>query len=634
MPYIITTTAGATLTTVADDVVNTTSTSLSLIGKNYAGYGIFLNENFISLLENFNNSTPPAAPLTGQIWYDNFASLLKFYTGAAWKPISTSTASAVPPSNPIVGDLWWNTLTSQLNVRGPSNWVIIGPAFSSVAGTSGAIIETILDSVLLGHVVVSFYISNTVIAILSKDSPFIPQVAIPGFPTINPGLNLISSAVLPSSQFWGNSVSAGSVSGVSLTNFLRSDQASSNGTNTLTVGKLQASTHLLIDPTPADVQIYSNSPGTSKDIGIYVNRGGTPTLTQRSIATTGGTQFYANLTTVNVNPTSDNVSVIGSGTTRYANVHSVSFTGTNLFGTIRTAAQPNITSVGTLTSLAVTGAVSASSLTGTIQTAAQPNITSVGTLGSLTVTGNVSSANLVSSFGLWGTVRTASQPNITSVGTLGSLAVTGNVSASNLVSSFGLWGTVRTPAQTNITSVGTLGSLTVSGAVTVNSTNAVTAIVNGGTSGVGNIGTAANPFNTIFARATSAQYADLAERFETDTPLLPGTVVELGGVKEITQAVQELSEEVFGVISTLPGFLLNGNAGTDVTHPPIAVNGRVPVRVIGTCKKGDRLVSAGRGLARAARRSELTAFNVIGRALQDKITSDEGLVEAIVKLNS
>ena len=126
----------------------------------------------------------------------------------------------------------------------------------------------------------------------------------------------------------------------------------------------------------------------------------------------------------------------------------------------------------------------------------------------------------------------------------------------------------------------------------------------------------------------------MAERFEADVPIVPGTVVELGGLKEITAAVQDLSEKVFGVISTLPGFLLNGNAGDDVSHPPVAVNGRVPVRVIGTVNKGDRLVSAGNGLARAALRSEMTAFNVIGRALEDKTTSDEGTVEAIVKLNS
>ena len=149
---------------------------------------------------------------------------------------------------------------------------------------------------------------------------------------------------------------------------------------------------------------------------------------------------------------------------------------------------------------------------------------------------------------------------------------------------------------------------------------------------VGNV--IGNLTGNVSGTAVTALYADLAERFETDTPLLPGTVVELGGLKEITASIQELSEAVFGVISTNAGFLMNGGAGSDVTHPPVAVNGRVPVRVIGTVNKGDRLVSAGRGLARAATRSEMTAFNVIGRALENKLTTGEGTVEAIVKLNS
>jgi hypothetical protein len=79
---------------------------------------------------------------------------------------------------------------------------------------------------------------------------------------------------------------------------------------------------------------------------------------------------------------------------------------------------------------------------------------------------------------------------------------------------------------------------------------------------------------------------------------------------------------------------MNGEAGSDITHPPVAMQGRVPVRVIGKVKKGDRLVSAGHGLARAANRTEITAFNVIGRSLEDKNTAGEGTVEAIVKLNS
>jgi hypothetical protein len=126
----------------------------------------------------------------------------------------------------------------------------------------------------------------------------------------------------------------------------------------------------------------------------------------------------------------------------------------------------------------------------------------------------------------------------------------------------------------------------------------------------------------------------LAERFASDAVYPAGTVVALGGIKEITAAVEDLTEDVFGVISTRAGFLMNGDAGGDTTHPAVAVNGRVPVRAIGTVKKGDRLVSAGAGLARAASREEITAFNVIGRSLEDKITADEGVIEAIVKLNS
>jgi hypothetical protein len=131
----------------------------------------------------------------------------------------------------------------------------------------------------------------------------------------------------------------------------------------------------------------------------------------------------------------------------------------------------------------------------------------------------------------------------------------------------------------------------------------------------------------------NANYADVAERFAADQTYVPGTVVELGGVAEITRSVEELSENVFGVISTRAAYLMNSGAGTDETHPPIAMTGRVPVRVTGVIRKGDRLVSAGNGLARAARPGEATAFNVIGRALEDRTDTSEGTVEAIVTIN-
>jgi hypothetical protein len=130
-----------------------------------------------------------------------------------------------------------------------------------------------------------------------------------------------------------------------------------------------------------------------------------------------------------------------------------------------------------------------------------------------------------------------------------------------------------------------------------------------------------------------ATYADLAERFEADAYYDAGTVVELGGDKEITSVKYELSEDIFGVISNTAAYLMNSGAGTDSTHPPVAMTGRVLVKVKGIVKKGDRLVSAGNGIARAAQAKEATAFNVIGRALENKTTTSIGTVLAIVTVS-
>ena len=158
-------------------------------------------------------------------------------------------------------------------------------------------------------------------------------------------------------------------------------------------------------------------------------------------------------------------------------------------------------------------------------------------------------------------------------------------------------------------------------------------IFNGTTLSTGSIATAGSITGNWTLTAGSrlqATYADLAERFEADAEYDAGTVVELGGDKEITAVKYELSDDVFGVVSNSAAYLMNAGAGDDKTHPPIAVSGRVAVKVTGRVNKGDRLVSAGNGIARAAKDGEATAFNTIGRALADKLTDDEGQVEAIV----
>ena len=152
------------------------------------------------------------------------------------------------------------------------------------------------------------------------------------------------------------------------------------------------------------------------------------------------------------------------------------------------------------------------------------------------------------------------------------------------------------------------------------------------TSAIAGGGTISGIWTLASGARLNATYADLAERFEADATYDAGTVVELGGDAEITAVVNELSEDVFGVVSNTAAYLMNAGAGDDLTHPPVAVGGRVQVKVTGKVRKGQRLVSAGNGIARAAKIGEATSFNVIGRALANKTTDDVGTVEAFVSI--
>jgi len=221
-----------------------------------------------------------------------------------------------------------------------------------------------------------------------------------------------------------------------------------------------------------------------------------------------------------------------------------------------------------------------------------------------------------------------------------SASVTGNITGSFILGNgsqlTGLAAAVSVTKITNGTSQANIGTPNGNIVFTVAGTNIVTVspsgIVNNQANGVGNIGGPGAYFNTIHAQATSAQYADVAERFAADAEYEAGTVVELGGLAEITKVGADLSDNVFGVISTNAAYLMNAGAGANNTHPPVAMTGRVPVKVVGQVTKGDRLVSAGNGIARAAKTGEATAFNTIGRALANKLDSALGTVEAIVTI--
>lgn len=137
--------------------------------------------------------------------------------------------------------------------------------------------------------------------------------------------------------------------------------------------------------------------------------------------------------------------------------------------------------------------------------------------------------------------------------------------------------------------------------------------------------------------ASSSSYADLAERYESDSIYDAGTVVKIGGMKEVTQTTSEACKHVFGVISDKPGFMLNSQAGTDKTHPYVALAGRVGVKVKGPVKKGWRLIASSEpGVAVAIDDSKMdmvSPYAVFGRALEDNNSSDVKLVLSVVGVN-
>ena len=142
--------------------------------------------------------------------------------------------------------------------------------------------------------------------------------------------------------------------------------------------------------------------------------------------------------------------------------------------------------------------------------------------------------------------------------------------------------------------------------------------------------------NVVHALSTSAQYADVAERFEADAPMTAGAVVEVGGSAEITETTSDLSENVFGVISDQPAYAMNAAAGNSDTHPYVAMTGRTPVRVTGAVTKGQRLVTSSvKGCARAVAQGEsITPFHVIGRALESSTDAGIKLVNCAVRTNN
>jgi len=581
MAYTINLTDGTVFATVNDGTVNTAS-SMTLVGKNYAGYGEFLDENFIHLLENGSNTTAPAAPLTGQLWWDKTNTLLKVYNGTTFKTISAATASASAPASNVTGDLWYDTTNQQVKVYTGSSFIVVGPAFTSTEGTAGAIPETVNDNTATPHYITGLYVAGTRVAIVSKDANF--TAAAPTstlFPTIYKGITISNSA---DTVMAGNVRNTGNVvvtSGGATTAIIQSTGVLITGFNSVTGNVISGNVS-----TAGLVTATGNVTGGNV-ISVAAISGVTVVATAN---VTGGNISTAGLVTVTGNITGGNVSTAGLVTA---------------VGNVRGG---NVVSVAAVSgvSIVASGNVDSGNLRTTGLISSTGNITSVANVAGTYFLGNGSQLT-----GLSLGVSVTKFVNGTTEGNVG--VTNGNIN-------FNVGGT----SNVVVIDTSTLYANVVS----------VASIAKTGTNAVGNIGSSSNYFNQVFAQATTALYADVAERFASDELLEPGTVVELGGTQEITRSLTALSEKVFGVISTRPAYTMNGGAGEDDTHPKVAMTGRVPVKVTGYIRKGDRLVAAGDGIARAAQPGEATAFNVIGRSLVDKTTPESGTIEAIVTIKN
>jgi hypothetical protein len=215
----------------------------------------------------------------------------------------------------------------------------------------------------------------------------------------------------------------------------------------------------------------------------------------------------------------------------------------------------------------------------------------------------------------------------TSVLVTGIISASGNITTASNVSTAGLVtaGNITTAGLISATGNITAGNITTAGVITVNSGAAAAAILNGGSNGAGNIGTASGYFNTLYATASKALYADLAENYTADAEYAPGTVVSFDGSAEVTQCNTDMSATVAGVISTRPAYTMN--SGIDGTVATVALVGRVPCRVKGSVKRGAMMVSAGDGCARAE--TSPAMGTVIGKALQS-FDGETGTIEIVV----
>ena len=537
MAYKINNTFGTLLVTLSDGTIDTATTDLTLFGKGYAGFGEKLNENFVKVLENFNNTTAPVNKQQGQLWFDQTNKQINVYTGTKWKPVGSTTNSTTSPTNAVQGDLWLDTANKQLYVYAGTAWTLIGPTSVSGSGVTQVVTETVQDDTGVNRSILKLVTQDTVVGVVSNLA-FTPSASetnaaaliAAGFSSVAQGIQL--SSTVASAKFRGTATDSDALGGVNVANFLRSDQNDSTtghleiqNDNGLRIG---ASNDIEMTMSGDNFTIANIT--EDGDIKFTVNDGGVTKSVVTMHGDTGDVRIHGNLT-IDGDTVTSNTSTL----TVEDNIIELNRNVSNNLG--------------------------------------MPSYT-----GLKVNRGETSSATEQNLYWVWD--ETFADDGTTIYGNAG-----------------GAW-TAFKASQTD----------TELEAPTLVDVRA----------------------NIVHATATSSQYADLAERYNADCKLSVGDVVILGGQAEVTLCDKDLDDAVFGVVSESPAFLMNAQAGNNDTHPMIALKGRVFVKLKGTGRAGDRVVSAGNGEARVADLDECTAFNTLGRLIKHKYKEETALTECVI----
>lgn len=426
MTTTINKTDGSILAVVADGTVNS-STSMVLIGKNYTNYGDFLNENFIHLLENSASASAPVNPIDGQLWWDKTALTLKVWTGSAFKIISSSTSQDTPPSNPIVGDLWWDTFNGQLNVYNGTTFTLIGPAFTTAIGTSGTIVDSVVDTNGDAHVVIKVFIEETLVAVISKDSAYDVdritegEVFYASFTSIEPGFNLATD-----------------ISGITFNGITRTSK-------TLLVGE---------DEVPPENFARTDALyGTETFYNPVIMANASAGLT---LGNTSTGNIYSQTITGNTVILKNNISDASSDAFTFAvNIAGIGLTNTLIVGAnaeVRLSSSPNVANGSSSSGLAIATVENVRTQTGNVllQDGSRavkgnliPNVSSTWNLGSTSVRyNNLYTTNVIASsvqaatIGNTGSTITANSVSAAVIGNAGA-TLTGNTVTANTITSAG-----------------------------------------------------------------------------------------------------------------------------------------------------------------------------------------------------